>query len=49
LVGKSERSCGPPRHGWEDNPKIGLKEMRREGVCWIERALVSNLIDIRVP
>jgi hypothetical protein len=35
LVGKSE---GRPRHKWEDNIKMDLKEVGYEGVDWIQLA-----------
>jgi hypothetical protein len=40
LVGKSEgrRPLGTSRHRWEDNIKIGLKEVGYEGVDWIHLA-----------
>jgi hypothetical protein len=40
LVGKHEgtRPLRKPRHKWEDNIKINLKEIRLEGVDWIHMA-----------
>jgi hypothetical protein len=37
LVGKPEwnRPLGRPRHRWEDNIKVGLREIGLEGVDWI--------------
>jgi hypothetical protein len=37
FVGKSEgkRSLGRPRHRWEDNIKMGLREIGYEFVGWI--------------
>jgi len=37
LVGKSEgkRPLGRPRHRWEDNIRMDLREIRWEGVDWI--------------
>jgi hypothetical protein len=37
LVGKPEgkRPLGRPRHRWEDNIKMGLREMGIDGVNWI--------------
>jgi hypothetical protein len=33
LVGKPEkRPVGRPRHRWDDNIKINLKEIQREGM-----------------
>jgi hypothetical protein len=40
LVGKPEgrRPLGSPRHRWENNIKIGLRELRCEGMDWISLA-----------
>jgi hypothetical protein len=40
LVGKLEgrRPLGRPWHGWENNIRMYLREMVREGVDWIHRA-----------
>jgi hypothetical protein len=40
LVGKPEgkRSLGRPRHRWEDNIKMDLKEVGCGGMDWIELA-----------
>jgi hypothetical protein len=40
LVGKPEgkRPLGRPRHRWEDNMKMDLKEMGRNGTEWIDLA-----------
>jgi hypothetical protein len=37
LVGKSEgkRPLGKPRHGWEDNIKMDVKDVSVMGVNWI--------------
>ena len=58
LVGKPEgkRPLGRPRRRWEDNIKMDLQEVGREGMDWIElaqdrdrwRALV-NAVMLRVP
>ena len=58
LVGKPEgkRSPGRPRCRWEDNIKMGLQEVRRGVMDWIElaqdrdrwRALVISVMDFRV-
>jgi hypothetical protein len=48
---------GRPKHRWEDNIKIGLRDLGCEGVCWIHlardrnrwRALVNTVIKVRVP
>jgi hypothetical protein len=38
LVGKPEgkRPLGKPRHRWEDNFKVDLKEIGWKGVDWID-------------
>jgi hypothetical protein len=40
LVGKPEgkRPLGRTRRKWEDNIKMGLREVRREVIDWIELA-----------
>jgi len=40
LVGKPEgkRPLGRPRHRWEDNIKMDLQEVDREGMDWIDVA-----------
>jgi hypothetical protein len=58
LVGKPEgkRRLGRPRHRWVDNIKMELREVRWDGVDWIDlaqdrdqwRALVSTLVNFRV-
>jgi hypothetical protein len=59
LVGKPEgmRPLGKPRHRWVDNIKIDLREIRWDGVDWIDlaqdrdqwRALVNTVMNLRVP
>ena len=59
LVGKPEgkRSLGRPRRRWEDNIKMGLKEVGCVGIDWINlaqdrrrwRALVNAVMNLRVP
>ena len=59
LVGKPEtkRPLGRPRHRWEDNIKMDLKEVGRGCGDWMElaqdrdrwRALVSTVMNLRVP
>ena len=38
LVGKPEgkRPLGKPRHRWEDNIKVNLKEIGWKGMDWID-------------
>jgi hypothetical protein len=40
LVGKPEgkRPFGRPRHRWEDNTKLDLREIVLEGVDWFHQA-----------
>jgi hypothetical protein len=40
LVKKTDdkRPLGAPRHGWEDNTKTDLKEIKYEGVNWVHMA-----------
>jgi len=59
LLGKhkKKRPLGRPRHRWEDNIKMDLKEMGCGGMDWIElaqdmdrwRALVNAVMNLRVP
>jgi len=59
LVGKSEgkRPLGRPRLRWEDNIKVDVQVVGREGMDWIElaqdrdrwRALVNAVMNLRVP
>jgi hypothetical protein len=52
LAGKEE-TLGKPRHGWEDNTKIDLREIGWRGMEWIilawDRALVEMLVNVQVP
>jgi hypothetical protein len=58
-VGKPERKIPPgrPRRRWVDNIKIDLREIRWDGVNWINlaedrdkwRALVNTVMNLRVP
>jgi len=58
LVGKPEgkRPLGRPRHRWEDNIKLDLREVGGGG-DWMElaqdrdksRALVNKVMNFRVP
>jgi ribosome biogenesis protein Nip4 len=59
LVGKPEenRPLERPRHRWEDNIKIELKEVGSEVMDWVDlaqgrnrwRALVNAVMNIRTP
>jgi hypothetical protein len=59
LVGRPEgrRPLGRPRRGWEDNIKMDLQKVGREGVDWIDmatdgdrwRAVVSEVMNFRIP
>jgi hypothetical protein len=59
LVGRPEgkRPLGRPRRRWEDNIKIGLREIGIDGANWIQlaqdrvewRAFVSMVMNLRVP
>jgi hypothetical protein len=59
LVGKPEgrRSLGRPKHRWEDNIRMDLREVGCGCVDWMElaqdkdkwRALVSAAMNLRVP
>jgi hypothetical protein len=58
-VGKPEgkRPLGRPRRRWVDNIKMDLREIRWDGMEWIElaqdrdqwRALVDTVMNLRVP
>jgi hypothetical protein len=59
LVGKPEgkRLLGRVRRRWVDNIKIDLREIRWDGMDWIDlvqdrdqwRALVNTVMNLRVP
>jgi hypothetical protein len=59
LVGKPEgkRPLGRPRHRWEDEIRMDLREIGLGDVDWIRlaqdryrwRAVVSAVINLRVP
>jgi hypothetical protein len=59
LFGKPEgkRKMGRPRHRWEDNIKIDLREIGIDGANWILlaqdrvqwRACVNTVMNLRVP
>jgi len=59
LVGKPDvkRPLGIPRHRWDFNIKMNVKEVRWRGMDWFDvaqdrdrwRALVNAVINLRVP
>jgi hypothetical protein len=59
LVGRPEgkRPLGRPRHRWEDNIKMNLREIGIDGANWIQmaqdrvqwRACVNTVMNLRVP
>jgi hypothetical protein len=59
LVGrpKDERPLGRPRHRWEDNIKMDLREIGINGANWIQlaqdgvqwQACVNMVMNLRVP
>jgi hypothetical protein len=59
LVGKPEgrKPLGRPRRRWEDNIKMGLREVGCRGADWVDlgkdrgrwRALVYTVMNLRVP
>jgi hypothetical protein len=59
LVGRSEgkRPLGRPRHRWEDNIKMDLREIGIDGANWIQLAqdrvqwwaCVNTVMSLRVP
>jgi hypothetical protein len=59
LLGKHEgkRPLGRPRRRWEDNIKMGRREIGWDGVDWIDmahdmdryRAFVNTVMNLRVP
>jgi hypothetical protein len=59
LVGRPEgkRPLGRPRHRWEDNIKVDLREIDIAGANWIQlaqdrvrwRAFVNTVMNLRVP
>jgi hypothetical protein len=58
-VGRPEgkRPLGRPRHRWEDNTKMDLREVGIDGANWIRlaqdrvqwRAFVNTVMNLRVP
>jgi hypothetical protein len=59
LVGRPEckRPLGRPRHSWEDNIKLHIREIGIDGSNWIQlaqyrvrwRAFVNTVMNLRVP
>jgi hypothetical protein len=59
LVGRPEgkRPLGRPRRRWEDNIKMGLREIGIDGANWVRlaqdrvqwRAFVKTVMNLRVP
>jgi hypothetical protein len=59
LFGRPEgkRPLGRPRHRWEENIKLDLREIGIDGVNWIQlaqdmvqwRAFVNTVMNLRVP
>jgi hypothetical protein len=59
LIGRPEvkRLLGRPRHRWEDNIKLDLREIGINGVNWIQlaqdrvhwQAFVNTVMNLRVP
>jgi hypothetical protein len=59
LVGRPEgkRPLGRPRHRWEDNIKMDLREIGIDGANWIQLAqdrvqwwaFVNTVMNLRVP
>jgi hypothetical protein len=59
LVGRPEvkSPLGRPRHRWDDNIKMDLREIGIDGANWIQlaqdrvqrRAFVSTVINLRIP
>jgi hypothetical protein len=59
LVGRPEgkRPLGRPRHRWENNIKMDLREIGIDGTNWIRlaqdrvqwRAFVNTVMNLRIP
>jgi len=59
LVGtpKGKRPLGRPKHKWQDNIKLDLREIRINEANWIQlaqdrvqwQALVNTVLDLQVP
>jgi hypothetical protein len=54
---EGKRPLGRPRHRWEDNIRMDLREIGWSGMDWIDlaqdrdqwRALVNTVMGLRVP
>jgi hypothetical protein len=54
---EGKRPLGRPRHRWEDNIKIDLREIGIDGANWIQlaedrvqwRACVNTVMNLRIP
>jgi hypothetical protein len=54
---KAKRPLGRPRHRWEDNIKIDVREMGIDGANWIQlaqdrvrwQAFVNTVMNLLVP
>jgi hypothetical protein len=54
---KGKRPLGRPRHRWEDNIKMDLRELGIDGVNWVWivedrvqwRAFVNTAVNLQVP
>jgi hypothetical protein len=51
LAGRFEgkRPLGRPRHRWEDNIKMDLREIGIDGANWTRMAFVNTVMNLRVP
>jgi len=49
-IPEGRRPLGRPRRRWEDNIKMDLQEVGvGAGMDWIDLALVSTVMNLRVP
>jgi transposase len=54
---EGKRPLGRPTHRWEDNIKMGLRDIGIDGATWIHlaqdrvqwRAFVNTVMNLRVP
>jgi hypothetical protein len=54
---ESKRPLGKPRHRWQDNIKLEIREIRIDGTSWIRLAqdrvqwwaFVNKVMNLRVP